>query len=316
MTDLPVSEHFKLEQLADGVWAAMALPGKGAGSNSGIIDLGDATLVLDTMNTVMAGTDLRTAAEQLTGRPPSYVVITHAHGDHWIGNQHFPEASIIATQRTRELMQPWAEYYDELREDTSEYEGWVDETRQQLADEQDPVLRDVLETRLGSLQYSLESLPQLKPTLPDLLFDTKLGLHGSGRRVELVTYGVGHTESDAVLLLPDDRIAFIGDLGFFQSHAFMASSDPAAWVKVLQQLEVLDLGVVVPGHGPLGSVDDIVLQRQYLTAAQAMAAEVIQAGGTADDAAALSPRPPFDSWTAGIFRFPDSMRFLHKRLSE
>lgn len=316
MSDLPVSEHFKLEQLADGVWVALAQAGKGAGSNSGIIDLGDETLVLDTMNTVMAGADLRAAAEQLTGRPPNFVAITHAHGDHWMGNQYFPEASIMTTQRTRELMQPGAEYYAGLSEDTSEYEEWVEGTRQQLVEETNPVLRDALETRLASMQYSLASLPQLKPTLPDLLFDTKLVLHGRDRRVELITYGAGHSESDAVLLLPDDHMAFIGDLGFFQSHAYLGSSDPAAWVKVLGQLETLDLETVVPGHGPLGSMDDIVLQRQYLTAAQAMVAELIQAGGNADEAAALTPRPPFDGWTAGIFRFPDSMRFLYKHMSQ
>jgi hypothetical protein len=42
------SDHFRLYQLADGVFAAIALNGGAAISNAGIIDLGDRTLIFDT----------------------------------------------------------------------------------------------------------------------------------------------------------------------------------------------------------------------------------------------------------------------------
>jgi cyclase len=87
--DLPTSRHFQLEQLAEGVYAAIALAGGGSGSNAGMIDLGDRTLVFDTFLTPQAADELRAAAEHLLGRPVAYVINSHWHCDHIQGNQAF-----------------------------------------------------------------------------------------------------------------------------------------------------------------------------------------------------------------------------------
>ena len=95
------SEHFDIESLAEGVYAAMASPSGAAYSNAGIIDLGDSTLVFDTFDAPQAGEDLKHAADALTGRPATYVINSHFHADHWLGNQAFdPQTPIIATHRT------------------------------------------------------------------------------------------------------------------------------------------------------------------------------------------------------------------------
>lgn len=70
----------------------------------GIIDLGEETVVFDTMYTPQAAQELRRAAEQLWGRPVSYVINSHFHFDHVGGNQAFAHAAIISTAKTRELM--------------------------------------------------------------------------------------------------------------------------------------------------------------------------------------------------------------------
>lgn len=79
---LPTSEHFDLKPLADGIYAAIAFEGSAARSNAGIIDLGEQTLVFDTFDSVRAAEDLRAAAEHLTGREATCVIISHAHADH------------------------------------------------------------------------------------------------------------------------------------------------------------------------------------------------------------------------------------------
>src|ERR1051326_2480722 len=97
---LPTSKHFHLEALRDGVYAAIGIPGTGSGSNAGIIDLGDRTVVFDTFLTPQAGDDLRAAAERLTGRPVAAVINSHWHSDHIHGNQAFAlDTPIIATSR-------------------------------------------------------------------------------------------------------------------------------------------------------------------------------------------------------------------------
>ena len=46
--ELPMSEHFVLYQLAEGIYAAIAIEGGAAFSNAGIVDLGGHTLIFDT----------------------------------------------------------------------------------------------------------------------------------------------------------------------------------------------------------------------------------------------------------------------------
>jgi cyclase len=101
----PASEHFELKQLAKGVYAAIATEDGAAYSNAGIVDLGDQTLIFDAFETPQAANDLRLAAEHLTGRPPTCVIISHSHADHWCGNQAFaPHVPIITTHTTLEEM--------------------------------------------------------------------------------------------------------------------------------------------------------------------------------------------------------------------
>jgi len=45
---LPQSENFTYHELAGGVWAAIVITSGLAASNSGIVDLGDSTLIFDT----------------------------------------------------------------------------------------------------------------------------------------------------------------------------------------------------------------------------------------------------------------------------
>ena len=102
---LPTSEHFRLKQIAEGAYAVIATESGAAFSNAGIIDLGDVTLIFDTLMTPKAAKDLQAAAEQLTGRPATYVVNSHHHADHWSGNRGFADhVTIISTDQTREQM--------------------------------------------------------------------------------------------------------------------------------------------------------------------------------------------------------------------
>jgi cyclase len=142
---LPTSEHFTLERLAEGVYAAIATEGGLAFSNAGIVDLGKRTLVFDTFDSIRAAEDLKAAAEQLTGRPASYVVISHWHPDHWTGNQLFvPRASVIATPEIREWMIPVGRDILEFQEDHSGAEEELRQCQERLEGESDPGQRRAL----------------------------------------------------------------------------------------------------------------------------------------------------------------------------
>jgi len=82
-------------------------------------------------------------------------------------------------------------------------------------------------------------------------------------------------------------VVLMGDLGFFQFHFPLMGGDRRTLATILERLLSLDLETFVPGHGPLGTEADVRLQIQYIAALGALAAQVVQAGGSAADSRSI-----------------------------
>ena len=315
MNDLFQSEHFTLHQLADGVYAAIATE-LGAGfSNAGLVDLGEQTLVFDAFENHLAAADLLKASQKLTGRKPSSVVISHWHPDHWGGLQVFADNSILATLKTRRAMIPLSVEMLQDRQDPSRMEQVLRETEALLAVGTEPTKHHALQVSIARQRHDLAALPTLEPTLPNQTFEGKITFYGSLRSVELIATGKGHTISDCLLRLPQERVAFIGDLGFFQSQPFMPYGFPARWVKLLNDMVSWDIDTFVPGHGPLGSKVDLAREAEYILALEALVEQVVQTGGSVEDALHQVLPAPFAAWQAVGHRFEANVRAAFKRQS-
>ena len=312
--DLPTSQHFRLEALADRVYAAIAAEGGGAVCNAGIVDLGEQTLVFDTFQTPQAAADLRAAAEHLTGRAVTYVVNSHWHGDHVHGNVVFaPETIFIATSKTRELMQTRS--VEELADDHKTLGGYLESLEQQIAQEQHESRRASLIAWLETNRDYAAVLPTLEIRLPTLTFEDRVTFHGSGRTVELLSYGGGHTQSDAFLYLPEERVAFLGDLLFAQCHPWLPGGDMEQWQRILQQVERLNIARAVPGHGPVGTLEDAVLLRQYIADLTHLGQEAARAGKSKDEFKRASIPERYSGWRYRAF-FRKNLSFLYQHLVE
>jgi glyoxylase-like metal-dependent hydrolase (beta-lactamase superfamily II) len=316
MPPVPTSKYYDLHQLAGGVFAAVARVNSPVFSNAGIIDTGDHTLIFDTFNTHHAALDLRQAALSLTGRPGDFVIVSHAHSDHWMGNQVFTDhAEIIATHQANAVMLGEADQTRDLKHHPEKYEANCENTEVRLAEAQDPRLRAHLDWTIVIVRHQLQNLQSVKPATASQTYDGKVVFHGSKRTAELYTPGPGHTQSDAVLQLPDDRIAFIGDLGFFQTHPYLGDSLPAKWVATLELMADSQLETFVPGHGPVGTRGDLLALRAYILALDELASGIARSGGT-EDIAASQPPPEFSKGWAGFGRFDGAMRFLFQQRVE
>lgn len=316
MTNTPfISEHFTLHQLAGGVFAAIATE-LGAGfSNAGLIDLGEQTLVFDAFENPLAAEDLLQASLHLTGRSPSTVILSHWHPDHWGGLQVFKDSSILATPETRTAMIPLCVEMLEDRQDPSRMEQALRETEAKLAVETELTKRHTLQVSIARQRYDLQTLPALQPTLPNQTFAGKIIFHGRERTVELVATGKGHTLSDCLLRLPQERVAFIGDIGFFQSQPFMPYGYPDKWVALLKDMTGWEKDTFVPGHGPVGSKTDLALEMEYILSIEALVRDVVQTGGSVDDALQQTLPAPFDAWQAVGHRFAANVRASYRRQS-
>jgi cyclase len=316
-TQVPISDHFEIHPIAEGVYAATAIAGGAAFSNAGIIDLGDRTLIFDTFETPKAAQDLKLSAEQLTGRSASLVIISHAHDDHWLGNQVFADhADILSTHATRAAMILAGNDLLGLKDDPPELEELIREDEQRLKSEVYEEQRASLRNSIARWRHNLEMLPILQLRFPNQTFDGKFVIHGSQRSADLLTRGAGHTSSDCYLVLPEDRIAFMGDLAFFDCQPFMAQSDPQSWVTQLEEAEQSDIEIIVPGHGPVGGKAELATLREYILLLERLVAQVVKDGGTVEDAMQLSLPDPYGTWQrVGRARFESNVRSTFQRMT-
>jgi glyoxylase-like metal-dependent hydrolase (beta-lactamase superfamily II) len=314
MITIPNSEYFTLRPLKTGVFAAIAKDGSPAFSNAGIIETDDHILIFDTFNTYRAAEDLRRDTEIITKRLVDYVINSHAHSDHWLGNQVFADhAKLLATRPTQDGMMEWAEDFRELQNNDEELKAYIGETEKNLAAATDLRLKAHLSWSLAVEQHKYGILETTELHIPNNSFNSKLDIYGEGSLVTLYSLGTGHSPDDTILVLPDDRIAFIGDLGFFDTHPYLGDSDPQKWVAILDDLVASKINIFIPGHGPVGTIANLLALKEYILTLQSLVTDVVMRGGS-EDAAAAQPIPEFAAHWAGIGRFEKSMRFLYQRM--
>jgi len=308
---LPDSKHFRLQQLADGVYAAIHIDGGAAISNAGIIDLGGRTLIFDTFLAPQAAKDLRAAAEILTGHSVDFVINSHWHNDHIWGNQVFDTSTdIISTEETRRLIITASD--TKTHEDLVSPEIKLEAERTKLATVQDEVQRRQIVSSIDLYQAFVNLKPIIRVRAPNLGFNQQLTIQGTERTAELINYAGGHTESDVILFLPKEGIVFMGDLLFINFHPYLGGGDPDRLQHNLEAVLNLDPKVLVPGHGPVGTAESLTQMMEFIRVMDDLAIKMIKDGKAENTIDALEIPKLYSNWLYGSF-FSPNMHFLYKR---
>jgi glyoxylase-like metal-dependent hydrolase (beta-lactamase superfamily II) len=209
--------------------------------NVGLIVGSSACAVIDTRASHEQGRDLAAAVRQVTPLP-WLVVNTHGHFDHCFGNTVFLPAEIWGHERAVQML----EAHGEIKR-----------------------------------QYFMRSMPELADvviTPPDhtLIGETTLDL--GERRIELRHLGLGHTDNDIVVDVPDAEVVFAGDLIEQGAPPVFSDAFPLDWSSTLDKLAARVTGAVVPGHGDVVT-EAFVREQAELLAAVAAAARTAHATG-------------------------------------
>jgi glyoxylase-like metal-dependent hydrolase (beta-lactamase superfamily II) len=101
--------------------------------------------------------------------------------------------------------------------------------------------------------------------LPNIAFSERLSLYLGGAligtRIGLFYFGPAHTDGDAVVYFPDEKVAFIGDLIFIGRDPLIhrhKNGSSFGLVKVLKAILNLDAEIFVHGHGDLATKKEIL----------------------------------------------------------
>jgi glyoxylase-like metal-dependent hydrolase (beta-lactamase superfamily II) len=250
-----------VEKLADGVYAFVAPDSKTAffNGNTMVVVGDDGVLVVDSGDALPVTRKTVAEIKRLTPLPVRYLVNTHWHWDHALGNGEyraaFPGVTIISTAATRELMDTRGRA--NLAGSIDAIPPYLDGLRQALASGRRrdgtplaPADRESIQGQLDDLGRGLQCYKESQVALPDVTFDRELTVRLGSRVVTLMAFGPGNTAGDAVVYVPDARLVASGDL-IVAPTPFAYDSFIFEWPAALRRLMALDASIVVPGHGPV-----------------------------------------------------------------
>lgn len=101
---------------------------------------------------------------------------------------------------------------------------------------------------------------------------------GGPRRAEIYFLGTGHTRGDLIVLLPQEKILFSGDLATSAALPYMRSPDvdPQGWEQILPRIAAAPVDTMVPGHGQIGPRAGIADTLAYVRRVNALSTQLLQ----------------------------------------
>lgn len=264
-TALAVSELAPGIYVHEGAQADADRHNRGDIANIGFIVGSRCVAVIDTGGTPTIGRRLRTAIERETNRPVCYVINTHMHPDHVLGNRAFVEGEtqfIAAEGYWRALSTRASSYLDSAADHigVDADERWIVEPDRMIADQ--------ATIRLGD------------------------------RSLTLTAHQRAHTDNDLTVFDPKSGTLWLGDL-LFVDRVPSIDGSLSGWLDVLAALEDReDVNTVIPGHGPPGHDLMRMLgpEKRYLTHLRRDVRKAIDDGYGIDYAVAHAAREERDDW--------------------
>jgi glyoxylase-like metal-dependent hydrolase (beta-lactamase superfamily II) len=115
--------------------------------------------------------------------------------------------------------------------------------------------------------------------------------------VQLIPMPPGHTWGDLVVYIPQHRILFAADLAFYYVTPPAHNGHISGWIDVIDRINGMDVDVIVPGHGPIGTKKELAEVRAYLTLIRGELRKRYDAGMSPGRAAADMNVGRFEAWT-------------------
>ncbi|CAN5315604.1 quinoprotein relay system zinc metallohydrolase 2 [soil metagenome] len=209
-----------VHEIADGVYVR---PGHAAVlfeadnvANLGFVVGHRCVTVIDTGGSVAEGRALDCAIRERTDVPVCFVVNTHVHPDHVLGNAAFRRNNVQFIGHAK-LPRAMA-----LRGDTY---------------------------LSRAAQHSGEAVDRAQIVMPERIVGDTVELDLGGRTVVLQAHPSAHTDNDLSVLDKQTGILFAGDLVFLD-HLPVLDGSINGWIDELDRLMREEFRAVVPGHGP------------------------------------------------------------------
>ncbi len=254
---------------------------EGSGGNIGVSVGSDGILIVDDQFAPLAD-KIRASLKTLNPGKLRFILNTHWHGDHTGGNAAFsPEAPIIA--------------HDNVRK------------------------------RLASEQYSeffkRKTPASPKEALPVITFDKSLAVHFNGEEIRAIHFPQGHTDGDSVVFFTTSNVVHLGD-DFFAGRFPYVDIDAGGSVEGLAKNIGEIIGKIpadaklIPGHGPISTVDDLKAYHRMLVETTDIVRKKIAAGKTLEQIKSEGLPDEWKPWGVGFIKTEQWVELVHRSLTQ
>lgn len=213
---------FNLHEIAAGVFVhqgvhvALDDPRRDDIANIGFIVGSQCTAVIDTGGSLRIGQALRAAVRAHTDQPICYIINTHVHYDHVLGN-----AAFLA--------------------DAPKFVGHAD-------------LAGAIDASRGFFLQQFAAALGPDPTAdriigPNVGVSAKTEIDLGDRIIELTAHPAAHTYTDLSVFDRKTGTLWLSDLLFIDRIPALDGS-LSGWIRVIEELQSIPAARVVPGHGP------------------------------------------------------------------
>jgi glyoxylase-like metal-dependent hydrolase (beta-lactamase superfamily II) len=200
--------------------------------NSYLVEGSDGVVAVDAPLLLSDGRAFRARLEAL-GKPLLGVLVTHPHPDHYNTIGELPADESV----------PVIAHGDVARE-----------------------IREKDEAKRAQWGPTFGDEWPSSATFPNRLVGDEESVELGDLRFTAWDFGRGESASETVWLLGDGDTAFVGDLAFNGTHAYLADGSTDAWLRALDRAEesLADVRTLYVGHGAPTEAAAFAEQRRYL----------------------------------------------------
>jgi cyclase len=217
--------------------------------NSCFVNMGTSYLVIDSGPTYLYAKQAYSKMKKINNLPISYVINTHNHDDHWLGNSYYASIGVKI-----------------IGSSAFKYESKVEITRMQK-------------------RISPEAFAKTTQVFPTVFVEDEMILTIDSKKVNLI--GVNkkaHTKSDLLVYIASQKMVFVGDLVFNDRLPSIRDGNLNGWIEALDEVRSMNVDYIVGGHGEIVNRTSIDMTYNYIKTLKERVATLLEDGEDIGDA--------------------------------